>query len=185
MVLIKPDGVQRALVGEIISRFERCGIKLIAIKMVNATTEMASQHYADDEQWLLSVGEKALAAAQKRGEEPTESALQVGNRVRDLLMDYITMSPIVAMVWEGHNAVAKIRKIVGATNPQDAEPGTIRGDFSIDSYKMADDSGRPVQNLIHASGTVEEGEREVGIWFDQQELHAWKRVDEDLIYRTV
>lgn len=185
LVLVKPDGVQRALVGEVISRLERVGLKLIGIKMLNATADMAGEHYADDQEWLLSVGEKALAAAAKRGEEPTESAMEIGQRVRNLLMEYIAMSPVVAMVWEGHNAVAKIRKIVGATNPQDAEPGTIRGDYSIDSFKMADDSGRPIQNLIHASGSVEEGEREVAIWFSKEEIHAWKRVDEDLIYRTV
>jgi nucleoside-diphosphate kinase len=186
LVLVKPDGVQRGLTGEIISRFERCGLKLIGLKMVQATSELAGQHYADDEKWLLSVGEKALAAAAKRGDTSTETAMQIGQRVRTQLMTYIAMSPVVAMCVEGHNAVAKIRKLVGGTNPQDAEPGTIRGDFAIDSFKMADQSGRPIQNLIHASGAVDEADREIDLWFKPEELFAdWQRADEALIYRKV
>lgn len=185
LVLIKPDGVQRSLVGTIISRFEKCGLKIIGMKMVQATKEQAGEHYADDEEWLMSVGEKALAAAKKRGDNPNKTPLEVGNWVRKQLLSYITLSPAVALCVEGHNAVAKIRQIVGGTSPHEAMPGTIRGDFAIDSYKLADNSGRPVQNLIHASGTVDEAEREIKIWFSEKELHVWKRVDEDLIYRKV
>lgn len=185
LVLVKPDGVMRALTGEIISRFERAGLKIVGLKMCLATKELAGEHYADDEAWLLSVGNKATEAATKRGEPTTETPLEIGNRVRNQLMDYLTFAPVVAMVIEGHNAVAKIRKLVGGTSPADAEPGTIRGDFSVDSYKLSDVSHRPVQNLIHASGTVEEGEREVNLWFKTEELYSWKRVDEDLIYRAV
>ncbi|PIR93837.1 nucleoside-diphosphate kinase [Candidatus Falkowbacteria bacterium CG10_big_fil_rev_8_21_14_0_10_39_11] len=185
LVLIKPDGVQRALVGEIIGRFERCGLKIIGLKVVKATQEIAGEHYANDEKWLLSVGEKAIEAAKKRGDEVTETAMEIGQRVRNQLMEYIAMSPVIAICIEGHNAVAKIRKLVGGTNPQDAEPGTIRGDYSIDSFKMADQSGRPIQNLIHASGEVAEAEREIKIWFKDEELFDWERADEALIYRTV
>ena len=100
-----------------------------------------------------------------------------------MLMDYITMSPSVCLVIEGHGAVAKIRMLCGGTSPQEATPGTIRGDFAIDSYMLADSSDRPVQNLIHASGTVEEAKREIKIWFTDKEIHVFKRVDEDLVYR--
>jgi len=185
LVLIKPDGVQRALVGEIIARFERCGLKIIGMKVVRANQEIAGEHYANDEKWLLSVGEKALEAAKKRGDKLNETAMEIGQRVRNQLMEYIAMSPVIAICLEGHNAVAKIRKLVGATNPQDAEMGTIRGDFSIDSFKMADMSGRPIQNLIHASGAVDEAEREIKIWFKEDELFEWERVDDALIYRMV
>lgn len=185
LVLIKPDGVQRSLVGEIISRFEKCGLKLIGMKMINASKEDAGKHYADDEEWLQSVGEKAKGAAEKRGEKVKETPMEIGNRVRDQLMHYITMSPAVALCIEGHNAVKKIRDIVGSTSPHDAAPGTIRGDYAIDSYQLADNSGRPIQNLIHASGAVDEAEREIKVWFTDEELHVWKRVDEDLIYRKV
>ena len=183
LVLIKPDGVQRALVGQIIDRFEKCGLKIIGLKMVLATKELAGQHYADDKGWLLSVGEKALAAAKKRGEKMDETALEIGQRVRKQLMDYLTISPIIAMCIEGHNAVEKVRKISGFTSPQDADPGTIRGDLAIDSFKLSDSSNRPIQNLVHASGEIDEGEREIKVWFADEELFDWKRCDEDLIYR--
>ncbi|HUT22406.1 MAG TPA: nucleoside-diphosphate kinase [Candidatus Bipolaricaulota bacterium] len=185
LVLIKPDGVQRALVGEIISRFERSGLKIIGLKVVRATEDLAGEHYANDEAWMLSVGEKALKAAESRGDKMTETAMEIGRRVRNQLISYLTMSPIVAICVEGHNAVAKIRKLVGATSPQDAEPGTIRGDYSVDSYVLSDKSGRPIQNLIHASGAVDEADREIKVWFKDEELHDWQRVDEALIYRTV
>lgn len=183
LVLIKPDGVQRALVGKIINRFEKCGLKVVGLKMLLANKELAGRHYADDEAWLLSVGEKALAAAEKRGEKMTETAMEIGQRVRSQLVDYLAMSPVVAICIEGHNAVAKIRKIVGFTSPQDAEPGTIRGDFAIDSFVLSDNSGRPIQNLVHASGEIDEAEREIKIWFTDKELFDWKTVADDLIYR--
>lgn len=183
LVLVKPDGVMRGLTGEIISRFERTGLKIIGAKMVQATPEIAGEHYANDEAWLLDVGNKATEAAKKRGEEMSETPMEIGNRVRNQLMDYIAMSPVIALCLEGHNAVSKIRTLVGATNPQDSAPGTIRGDFSIDSFVMADKSNRPIQNLIHASGAVDEAEREIKIWFKDEELFTWERADEGLIYR--
>ncbi|MBN2567497.1 nucleoside-diphosphate kinase [Candidatus Woesearchaeota archaeon] len=183
LVLIKPDGVQRGLVGEIISRFERATLKIIAMKMVYADKDIAGRHYADDEAWLLSVGEKAKKSQEADGHAVKETPMQIGQRVRRQLMDYITMSPTVALVVEGHAAVRLVRKIVGGTSPHHAEPGTIRGDYSPDSYQLSDSSGRPIQNLIHASGDPTEAAREIKVWFTDKELHAYKRVDEDLIYR--
>lgn len=183
LVLIKPDGVQRGLVGEILKRFELTGLKIIGMKMVYASKELAGKHYADDEAWLRSVGEKASKAAHERGEKVKETPIEIGKRIRAQLMDYVTMSPMVAIVIEGHNAVATVRKIVGPTSPEHAAPGTIRGDFSHETYVMADTKGRPIQNLIHASGTKEEAEREITVWFTPKELHAYMRVDEGLFYR--
>ena len=183
LVLIKPDAVQRALVGEILSRFERTGLKVIAMKMVYASKELAGKHYADDDEWLKSVGDKASKAAQERGEKLKETPIQFGKKIRRQLMDYISMSPVVAFVLEGHNAVATVRKIVGPTSPEHANPGTIRGDYSHETYVMADTKGRPIQNLIHASGNVQEAAREIPIWFTPAELHAYVRVDESLMYR--
>ena len=127
LVLIKPDAVQRALIGEILSRFERTGLKVIAMKMAYASKELAGKHYADDDEWLKSVGDKASKAAQERGEKLKETPIQFGKKIRRQLMDYISMSPVVALVLEGHNAVATVRKIVGPTSPEHANPGTIRG----------------------------------------------------------
>lgn len=185
LVLLKPDAVQRGLIGEIISRFERVGLKIIGMKMVYADEDLAGKHYADDEEWYQAVGEKSLEAAKARGQEEPRSAKQIGMDVRDMLINYLSMSPVVALAIEGHGAVKLVRKMVGNTNPHDSAPGTIRGDYTIDSYALSDASGRPIQNLIHASGEVHEAKREIALWFPDEEIHAWKRVDEHLLYRKV
>lgn len=183
LVLLKPDAVQRGLVGEIITRFERCGLKIIAMKMVYASKEMAGEHYADDEEWLRSVGTKTKSSYEKKGIKLEKTELEIGQMIRQQLMDFISMSPIVALVIEGHNAVAHVRKVVGPTAPADAPPGTIRGDYAFETYQMADTLGRPLQNLIHASGAVDEAKREIAVWFKPEELHAWSRIEDVLFYR--
>ena len=183
LVLIKPDGVQRGLVGEILSRFERSGLKIVAMKMVYADEKLAGEHYVADENWLKTVGEKQKEAYAKKGINLTETEREIGLKVRNMLIDFISMSPVMAFVLRGHNAVKHVRKLVGSTSPGDAQPGTIRGDYSFDTYKLADDSARPIQNLIHASGEVEEAKREIELWFNPEEIHEWKRIDEELLYR--
>ncbi len=183
LVILKPDAVQRGIVGEIVARFERAGLKIIGMKMVYASKEMAGEHYADDEEWLKSVGAKTKGAYKKRGVELKETELEIGQRIRRQLMDFISMSPVVALCIEGHNAVAHVRKVVGPTAPADAAPGTIRGDYSFETYQMADQLERPLQNLIHASGTPAEAKREIKVWFTDKELHAWSRIEDPLLYR--
>jgi len=185
LVLLKPDAVQRGLIGDIISRIERTTLKVCAMKMVYSSKELAGKHYADDEEWLKSVGEKAMKAYKEKGEKVEKTELEIGQMIRQQLMDFIAMSPVVALVIEGHNAVATIRKVVGDTAPAHAPVGTIRGDYAIESYAMADALGRPIQNLIHASGTPKEAEREIKVWFSDEEIHAYNRIDEGLIYRKV
>ncbi|USN45275.1 MAG: nucleoside-diphosphate kinase [Candidatus Woesearchaeota archaeon] len=182
LVLIKPDGVQRGLVGDILSRFERVGLKPVAMKMVYPDKEMAGRHYTDDEAWLCSVGEKTLKSYEKKGISLDRTPKEQGMMVRSMLMDFLSMSPVVALALEGHNAVALVRKIVGATAPSDAAPGTIRGDYSFDSYQLADKSERAVMNLIHASDSVENANLELAIWFKDEEIHSWKRILDDLLY---
>jgi len=183
LVLLKPDAVQRGLVGKIIQRFEDSGFKIIGMKMIYADKETAGKHYADDEEWMKSVGEKTIKSYAAKGVKLSESAVSVGKRIRQQLMDFISMSPAVALCIEGHGAIEKIRILCGATAPLNAAPGTIRGDFSFDSYELSDHSGRPIQNLIHASDTKENAERETAVWFKKDEIHPYKRVDEDLLYR--
>ncbi len=185
LVLIKPDGVQRALIGDIIARFEKAGFKVIGMKMVWADKKLAGKHYADDEAWMKSLGTKTKAAYEKKGKPLKETAVEVGRRIRKLLMDFISMSPSVALCIEGHGAIEKIRILVGATAPILAMPGTIRGDLSFDSYELSDASGRPLQNLIHASDSKEAADKEIKIWFKKEELHPYKRIDEPLLYRKV
>ena len=183
LVLLKPDAVQRGLIGEIISRFERCGLKVIGMKMQYADKELAGEHYIADEEWMRIVGEKSKGSYRKRGIELEETEMEIGARIRDQLMDYLSMSPVIALCLEGHNAVKHVRKIVGVTAPADAAPGTIRGDYSFDTYQMADTLERPLQNLIHASGEVDEAEREINVWFDKEELFEWQHLEEVLLYR--
>ncbi len=183
LVLLKPDAVQRALIGEILSRFERTGFKVVGLKMCYASKDIAGRHYADDEAWLVSVGEKAKKAAESKGQKVSGTPKELGQRVRQMLIEFITMSPTVAIVLEGHDVINKVRVIVGDTAPSKAAPGTIRGDFSFDSYGLADVSGRPIQNLIHASDAPESAKREIDIWFRKDEIHPYQRVDESLLYR--
>ena len=184
-VLLKPDAVQRGLVGEIISRFEKSGFKVIGMKLIHADKETAGKHYADDEAWLKSVGAKTKKSYESKGIPMKETELQIGQRIRQQLMDFISLSPSVALCIEGHGAIEKIRLMCGSTAPINAAPGTIRGDFSFDSYGLSDKSGRPIQNLIHASDSRESAEREIKIWFNDKELYPYERVDEALLYRTV
>lgn len=183
LVVIKPDGVQRGLVGEIISRFEKCGLKLAAIKMVSSSEELAGAHYVADPAWLHAVGAKQKESYKEKGITLDLSEEEIGHNIRNLLIEFLTLSPVIVLVIQGHNAIAHVRKVVGPTSPQDAPAGTIRGDFSFDTYQLADVSKRPIQNLIHASESKEEAEREIKVWFKPEEIHEWKRVDEALLYR--
>ena len=173
LVLIKPDGVRRKLVGRIISRFEEVGFELQALKLVQATKELVGTHYADDPEWLSIVGGKTLEAYEEYGLDPmpdlgTTDAEKIGRIIRDRLIDYVTSGPVVAMIIAGNRAVPVVRKIVGNTIPAFAEAGTIRGDLSADSPDRANAEQRPIQNLIHASGAVDEAEHEIKLWFPEE-----------------
>lgn len=185
LVLIKPDGVQRGLVGEIITRFEKCGLKIVGMKLVYPSEKLAGEHYAENEEWLISVGTKTKKSYEKKGIKLDKTELEIGKEIRTQLLSYLTLSPIVALCLEGHNAIKHIRKIIGHTSPGEAAPGTIRGDLSFDTFQLADGANRPIQNLIHASGEVHEAKREVALWFSKEEIHDWKRIDEALLYRVV
>jgi len=183
LVLLKPDAVQRGLIGEIITRFEKCGLKIIAMKMVYPNEELAGNHYIADENWLHLVGTKQKKSYAKKGITIDKTEREVGLEIRGFLIKYLIMSPVIALTIEGHNAVKQVRKLVGETSPGDSLPGTIRGDYSFDTYQLADSSKRPIQNLIHASGEVSEAKREIDLWFKPEELHSWHRIDEELLYR--
>jgi len=169
-IAIKPDGIQRHLMGEIIKRFENRGLKLVASKLVAPTKEMVLQQYPDDEEWYVSLGTKTLEGYKERGIKNDMKPIEIGKMIREQLVDYIADRPILAMVWEGPHAVELGRKTVGSTNPLKADVGSIRGDYSMESYFLADDMARALQNMIHASGSPEEAGQEIAIWFDQSEI---------------
>lgn len=187
LVLVKPDGVQRGLVGEILARFERAGLKLVALKMVRAPRELLERHYPADETFLRTIGGKTKEAFEAYGLDVrermgTEDPVEVGRRVREWLVDFMGSGPVVAAVVEGVHAVSAVRKLVGQTLPVFADPGTIRGDWSTDSPTLANLEQRPVRNLVHASGTLEEAEYEVRLWFREDEIHAYRRADEAALF---
>jgi nucleoside-diphosphate kinase len=183
LVVIKPDGVQRSLIGEIIRRYERAGLKLVAMKMFVPPADMVEEHYSLDPDWKRQVGEKAIESYKKRGMDvPNSDPLAIGDRVLQGLVKYLTSGPVVAMVWEGAHVVEIVRKITGGTEPLSSDVGTIRGDFVLDSYQMADADTRAVRNLIHASGSVKEAEKEIPHWFAQEELVRYKNIQEKILY---
>jgi len=183
LVIVKPDGIQRALIGEIVSRYERLGLKLVALKMFVPTEQMIEEHYLLDPEWKKNVGEKNIANYEKKGEEPpSRDPIEVGNLVVERLKTYMTSGPVIAMVWEGAHAVELVRKITGGTEPRSATIGTIRGDFVLDSYQMADADDRAIRNLIHASGSVAEAQKEIPHWFAEGELMNYRVPHEATLY---
>jgi len=184
LVIIKPDGVQRSLIGEIIKRYERVGLKLVALKMLIPSQDMARQHYmVGGETWLLNVGKKAMAAYEKKGEQsPFATERECGEAVLERNAKYLSAGPVVVMIWQGNQAVPLVRKITGGTEPLSSDIGTIRGDFTLDSYGLADLGQRSVRNLIHASGEVSEAEAEIAIWFKPEELLNYRLIAEEILY---
>ncbi|MFA7308744.1 MAG: nucleoside-diphosphate kinase [Patescibacteria group bacterium] len=170
LVLVKPDGVQKKIVGDIIARFEKVGLNLVALKMIAADQQTVEQHYIADEAWMENLGKKARASYEAKGMDFPVTDMEHGQKVRAQLMDYLGMGPVVAMVLEGEGAVKLVRKLVGSTEPASSAPGTIRGDHALESYQLADNLDRPVYNVIHASGEVEEAAREIPIWFSDHEI---------------
>jgi nucleoside-diphosphate kinase len=183
LVVIKPDGIQRTLVGEIIGRLERVGLKLVGVKMVIPDSNLIKKHYSIDREWVVKAGKKSIDSFIDKGEEPkTRDPKVAGEKILDVLEKYMTSGPVFVMVWQGANSVGVVRKIVGQTEPMSSDVGTIRGDFVLDSYKFADVDGRAVRNLIHASGSVEEAEKEIYLWFDENEIINYRLVQEQIIY---
>ncbi|HEY4499913.1 MAG TPA: nucleoside-diphosphate kinase [Candidatus Paceibacterota bacterium] len=187
LVLIKPDGVKRGLVGEIIQRIEQRGLKVIAMQMLWAQRKDLDNHYSNSEENLKSMGEKTLVNYQKQGlnileEVGTDNPIKIGGMVREWILDFMTSGPIVKMVVQGVHAVEMVRKLVGNTIPANAEMGTIRGDFSVDSAILANAQKRGIRNVIHASGTVTEAEKEIALWFSEKEIYQYQRAEEDTMF---
>ena len=182
-VIIKPDGVQRSLIGEIIKRYEKIGLKLIGLKMGVTTGEMIEKHYTIDPEWMRKTGEKTIANYKKKGAKPpSDDPIEITKIVLKNLKKYMTSGPVIMMVWQGAHAVGIVRKITGTTEPLTSDVGTIRGDFVLDSYIMSDTDGRAVRNILHASGTVEEAEKEIALWFRKDELINYSIIQETILY---
>ncbi len=183
LIIIKPDGVQRSLMGEIIGRYERLGLKLIGLKIQIPTQEKIEQHYTLDPEWRRVTGEKTIKGYKDKGmKPPSEDPLEITAVILENLKKYMTSAPSIFMVWQGAHAVPVVRKVTGGTEPLTSDVGTIRGDFVLDSYQMSDTDGRAIRNLIHASGSTEEAEKEIAHWFSKDELISYRLIQEQILY---
>ena len=181
-VIIKPDGVQRSLIGEIITRLEKVGLKFVAMKFFVPNVEQCMEHYKKDNEWLLEKGQRILDNRKEKGLSVDKDAMGYGNEIIERLVKFMTSGPVIAMVLEGNKAVGVVRKLVGGTEPLTSDVGTIRGDLTLDSYDISGIDGRAVRNLIHCSDKVEEAEREIKIWFKENELINYRFAHEEILY---
>lgn len=165
LVIIKPDGVKRNLIGEIIGRYEEGGLKVIGLKMIVVDKSLITRHYPEEDEYLISLGKKS----EKAGDKVTNHR-EHGLMIVRGLREYLTEGPVVAIILHGRDAIQKVRRITGYTDPTAAEKGTIRGDFGEDSILKANSEKRAVRNLIHASGNQEEAEKEIALWFEEDEI---------------
>jgi len=182
-IMVKPDGVTRGLTGEIIKRIEQRGLKVVALKMFQATAKQIDGHYPKNKKWIARLGEKTLATYEKYGYDPikelgTKDKDKIGLMVRKWLIEFMTQAPLVKMVVKGVHSVDMVRKLAGNTMPALAEMGTIRGDFSVDSAAAANNDKRAVRNIVHASETPEEAKHEISYWFSPEEVFDYERTDE-------
>ena len=189
LVLIKPDGVKRGLVGEVLGRLEKRGLKIIALQMIWPSREEMDKHYPQDKEWITGLGRNTARSYEEfkipstlTDDYGTEDPYEIGKMVRAWLVDFMVSGPIVKIVVEGLHAIRMVRKIVGPTIPAFAEMGTIRGDFSVDSPVLANVQKRAVRNLVHASGNPEESAFEINHWFKPAEIHSYKRSEEDSMF---
>jgi nucleoside-diphosphate kinase len=181
-VIIKPDGVQRGLVGEIIKRFERTGLKLVGTRFGIADEKKLWEHYNKDDAWFLKKGSKIVEDKKAAGLPAEKEPIEYGKDIIRQLVAFMTSGPVFMMVWEGNQAAAVVRKITGDTEPATSDVGTIRGDLTIDSYGISAVDDRAVRNLIHCSENVEDAKREVALWFTDGELIDYRLITEAMLY---
>jgi len=187
LILIKPDGLKRGLAGEVLKRFESRGLKIVGMKMMKASAEHVKKHYLSTKEQLEGMGNKTLDTLKQNGLDPiktmgTDIPLEIGKMINNWNFEFISSSPVVAIIVEGLHAVDMARKIAGTTLPFKADIGTIRGDFSVDSPILGNLNKRPVRNIVHASGSIEEAKREIKHWFLSKEIFDYQRTDEAVMF---
>lgn len=186
LLIVKSDGVQRGLMGKIVKRFEQVGLTIVGFKFELPDKKRIIAHYPETDAWFGKVGERTLTNYAKKGLDTkkmlgTDNPIEIGKMVKGWLIDYLQESPALFIVVEGFEVIEIVRKLSGNTIPLLAAPGTIRGDFSHDSIDLANQSARPLRNIIHASDTEEDGIKEIALWFKKEELFDQTRADEEII----
>ncbi len=182
LVILKPDAVQRGLVGDLLKRFESTGLKLVAMKMIVPKEEIVWQHYNKDDVWFQAKGEKLVENLKAAGRPIEKEAIEYGRDIIGALVKFMTASPVVPMIWEGNQSVAIIKKLVGGTEPATSDVGTIRGDFTLDSYEISNLDNRAVRNLVHCTDNPSESDREISLWFSIEEVINYRLIAEQMLY---
>jgi len=182
LVLLKPDTVQRSLVGELVKRFEQTGLKISAMKMMVPTEAQLLEHYNKDDAWYLRKGQGIVDQLKAQGKTIEKDAIEYGKDIVRTVVVYMTAAPVVALIFEGNKAVSVVTKIVGTTEPATSDVGTIRGDYTVDSISHATYENRAVRNLVHQSESPEEAEREIKIWFKDDEIMKYTTAQERIMY---
>lgn len=183
LVVIKPDGIQRGLIGEIIKRFENVGLKLVGVKIMTVTPDFVEKHYTLDPEWRRITGEKTIKNYKDKGLiPPHDDPYKITEIILGNMKKYMSAGPVIAMILEGAHAIKIVRKLVGGTEPLTSDVGTIRGDYVLDSYQMSDTDGRSIRNLIHASGSNEDAEKEINLWFSSEEIVNYRLIQEKILY---
>ena len=184
-VIIKPDGVQRSLVGEIIGRFERVGLKIIGIKLAVIGADLEKkmwEHYNKDDAWFEKKGAGVMESLKNAGIPTPKEPIEYGKDIIRALIKYMSAGPVVMLVLQGNKSVPVVKKLVGETEPATSDVGTIRGDLTIDSYPLANVDDRAVRNLVHCSDNLEDAEREIALWFTPEELMSYRLIPEAILY---
>lgn len=182
LVILKPDAVQRGLIGNIVNRLERTGLKFTAFKFLVPQEDQCWKHYNKDDAWFMSKGERITNDRKSQGLPIEKEVIEYGKDIILANVKFFTSGPVLALVIEGNQAVGVVKKIVGSTEPSTSDVGTIRGDLTIDSYELSSVDNRAVRNLIHCSDSPEEAEREIPLWFDASEVVKYRLVQEQILY---
>lgn len=167
LILLKPDCIRKRLIGKVISMIEETYLDIVAIKLVISSKELIEKHYPDKDEWLRKAGAKRIENYKKRGLTCDSDPKSIGRMIREELIKYLTGKPVIAMIVSGDNAISHLRKLAGPTEPMNADPSTIRGRFSTDSFEIADFYSRPLENIIHVSDSFDAASYEIKIWFPE------------------
>lgn len=182
LVILKPDAIQRSLMGEIVSRVERTGLKFVAFKFLVPAPDQCQEHYKKDKAWFLEKGNRIIEDRKNHGLPIEKKPIDYGQDIIQANVNFLTAGPVLIMVIEGNSAVGIVKKLVGSTEPLTSDVGTIRGDHTIDSYLLSSADNRSVRNLLHCSDSPEEAEREIKIWLDKKEIINYRLISEQILY---
>lgn len=184
LIILKPDAVQRSLMGAIISRFERVGLKFVAFKFSTPDKEQLFAHYNKNDEWFERKGQTMIDHFNQQGKKIEKSSIEYGKDIIRAVVKEMTQSPVLAIVVEGGTAINTVIKLVGTTEPATSDIGTIRGDYTVDTYIHATYEDRSIRNLIHCSDSKEEAEREIALWFDESEIMNYTTAQERILYNA-